>query len=72
MTTAIRPKKSEKLTSGEKRLLMAWIYLQPTFDAAAKTLNIARSNLYNITSRGSGRPESIKKIRSVINPIASN
>lgn len=64
-------KNSEKMTSGEKRLLKAFIKKQGTMVAAASALDIDRSILYHIVNAGSGHSKNIDKIRSAINPATN-
>lgn len=65
-------KNSEKMTSGEKRLLKAFIKKHGSMVAAASALCIDRSILYHIRNAGSGHSKNIAKIRAAINPGASN
>lgn len=68
MNTAItRPHRSEKLMVGEKSLLKAWIAKQRTFEEAAATVGVTKVTLYKVSGTGTGKPDTLKKIRAVIN-----
>ncbi len=70
--TILRRKNSEKMISGEKRLLKAFIAKQGTMIDAATAIGISRQQLHVIVNAGSCKPETLAKIRAVINPGSSN
>lgn len=63
----ITNKKSEKLTSEEKRKLRVWVSKQPTKKSAAVQLGIARNTLHLIMASGSCHPDTADRIRAAIN-----
>ncbi len=65
-TITLENKKSVKLTTEEKRKLKAWVAKQPTKEAAAFSLGIARNTLHLIQASGSCSPETAASIRSLI------
>ena len=65
--TIDRVRKSEKLTVGEKKIFLEWVDNQPTKLDAALLLNISRPTLDRVIHSGSGSPETIAKIKTVIN-----
>lgn len=69
--TISKSKKSEKMISGEQRLLKAWVAKQGTHEEAAKAIGISRQQLHVIINAGSCKPETLKKIRAVINPATN-
>ena len=65
-TMEIKNWRSEKLTPAEHRALKAWVKSQRTKEEAAKTLDIGRNTLHMISATGSGRSETLIKIRKQI------
>lgn len=65
-TTTDRARKSESLTKEEQKLFKTWVEKQETKIDAAEILGITRATLDKILATGSGRPDTITKIRSVI------
>lgn len=65
--TIDRKRKSEKLTKQEATAFKKWVASQPTKIDAAAVLNISRTSLHLVQNSESGRPETIAKIRAVLN-----
>jgi sugar diacid utilization regulator len=61
--TTIRRRKSEVLTSDEKKALQKFISSHHTMVDAAETLGIPRNTLDRVKLTGSGSPETIQAIR---------
>lgn len=69
-TIITRKRKSEAMTPEEHEAFKSWVNKQPTKLDAALTLLISRGALDDILSKGSGKPENIERIRSIINIAA--
>jgi len=54
---------SEKLKGTEKTAFKNWVKIQPSKTAACETLGVTRKTLYSVLGSGSGKPETIKRIR---------
>jgi ATP-dependent exoDNAse (exonuclease V) alpha subunit len=67
-----RVKKSESLTEAELIAFKNWINLQPTKQDAADALFLHRGTLLRIEGLGSGKPETIARIREVIGDTSNN
>lgn len=63
-----RPRKSEKLTPKEWELFENWLIKQPTFYDARLAIGISAPTFEAVRyKKGQGRPDTIAKIRAVIN-----
>jgi len=65
-TAKMKAARSEKMTRSEHKAFKAWFHMQPTNEAAALKLGVARNTLDRLIVLGSGKPETIAKIREVI------
>jgi hypothetical protein len=64
----VRPRKSEKLTVKEFEDLETWVKEQPTLYDAYLTIGISAPTLDAVRyKKGQGRPDTIAKLRAVIN-----
>lgn len=61
-----RKRKSEKLSKDEHKALLRFVKSQPTIVDAAEQITIHRNVLDLVMIKGSGSPETIQKVRSVI------
>ena len=61
-----RERKSEKLTAPERKLFEKFVNSFDTQLDAAAALEVTRLTLYNVRTKGSGRPSTIEKIRKAI------
>jgi predicted DNA-binding protein (UPF0251 family) len=61
-----RKRKSVALEPSERRAFKKWVSAQPTQIDAADTLGLSRFTVADILAKGTGSPESIEKIKSVI------
>lgn len=62
-----RKKRSEKMTKDEHKAFLRFIKSFETKTDVVYTLKISRPTLDAIIYKGSGRPETIQKIRTVLN-----
>ena len=69
--TIVKPRKSEKLTSAELAAFRKWVKNQPTQEDATRVLKSSRQLVHRVYVIGSGKPETIANIRSVINQKAT-
>lgn len=67
MTNAIRRRRSERLTDSERELFSSWVASFDTKTDAKEALGVSIVTLDNVLLRGSGRPDTIAKIREHIN-----
>ena len=65
-TTSARKRKSEKLTPEEHKAFKKYVASFPTKIDATEALNVTRPTLDGLIFRGSGRPETIEKVRKAI------
>lgn len=65
-TITQRTRKSEKMTESEKKAFKKWLSAQLTKIDAAEAIGVSRPTLDRIFHSGSGTPESISKIRTLI------
>lgn len=66
-----RKRKSEKLTTEEKRALKKYVASFPTVIDAAYSIGIHRNTLDIVLIKGSGSPETVGAIRSALERIAA-
>lgn len=64
--TKDRVRKSEKLTKEEYAEFVKWVNAQPTKVDAAIVVNVTRPTLDRILICKSGRPDSIQKVRFLL------
>ena len=65
-TPAAKELRSEKMKISERTKLREWVKAQKTNAIAAETLGVSRSTLDRLCVLGSGKPESLRKIRATI------
>jgi hypothetical protein len=58
-----RKRKSEPMTKEEHKAFTKWVRAFPTQLDAADALGVSRITISNLVLRGSGKPETIEKIR---------
>jgi len=68
---ATRQKRSEKLTAQERKDFKRFIDGCGTINEAADQLELSRFTISDVKAKGTGRPDTIAKIRSKINSIAT-
>lgn len=66
-----RKRKSEKLTTEERRSLKKYVALFPTVIDAAISIGIHRNTLDIVLIKGSGSPETVSAIRGALEKIAA-
>ena len=69
-TTISRKRKSESLTPEEWKAFKKYVDSFPTKTDCMEALNVTMPTLDRIILKGTGRPDSIKKIREAINQPA--
>lgn len=65
-TPTAKEKRSDKMKPTERTQLREWVKAQKTNVIAAQTLGVSRSTLDRLCVLGSGKPESLRKIRATI------
>jgi predicted DNA-binding protein (UPF0251 family) len=65
-TQAVKELRSEKMKPSERAALRLWVKAQRTNAIAAETLGVSRSTLDRLCVLGSGKPESLRKIKATI------
>jgi sugar diacid utilization regulator len=66
-----RKRKSEKLTTEERRALKKYVASFPTVIDAADSIGIHRNTLDIVMIKGGGSPETVSAIRSALERIAA-
>lgn len=62
-----KPKRSEEMSKEEYREFLRYVYSFPTKIDAAYALEISRPTLDGLIFRGSGKAETIERIREILN-----
>lgn len=65
-----RVKRSEEMTREEFVAFLKWVNRFPTKVDCSEALDVTRMTLDNLINKGSGKPETIAKIREQISQIA--
>jgi DNA-binding XRE family transcriptional regulator len=67
--TRERKRRSEKLTDLERKAFRQWIGTYETQEDAAEAFGFSRTTLVLVDTRGSGKPETVARVRQLIGPI---
>jgi hypothetical protein len=71
ITMKDRIRRSEPMTKDEHKAFTKWVQSFPTQLDAAAVLGVSRITISNLVFKGTGHPDTIKKVREVINRKAA-
>lgn len=71
LTNKRKPKRSEEMSKEEYREFLRYVYSFPTKVDAAFAIGVSRPTLDGVISRGTGKAETISKIRELLSQKAA-